>query len=179
MHVGNRSLLEQVLQALFALPERLLHAQPVELRRRARAEDLEDRQPAGLGRHGRFIQHAQVAEHRAIARRQWHPKIPLDARLGVRVLQLHAAGDMTQPATDYAFAGRAGQVVLDIFDDPAVGPERQCADFLRRLEFGDERVRHAHGQGQVPHQGAEEIVADAACRALDNRAQRGQLVVGS
>lgn len=58
------------------------------------------------------------------------------------------------------FAGRAGQIVFEVFEKLAVGPEGERPDAGFRLrKLGHERVLDVQGHGQMAHQRAHEIVA--------------------
>ena len=89
---------------------------------------------------------------------------------------------MHQPAAHDFGAGRAGEVVFEVGDDPVALPKGQCANVRRSLrKIGDDGVTDVDGLGQMADQRLEKLLARAGGRPFDDRseARRSSAIAGA
>ena len=181
-HVSIRRFLVQITVAALAFDQLLFDPQPFELDGRARGEDPKDEQQSRLGGHWPAMKDRQVPQDVSVAVEERHAQVAFDPHVDQILVKgkhlLDPAGVVAKASAHDVLAGCAVQVIFDVRTQALRPPVRDRPHAsLDTGKLGDERVAHPDRGGKMPDERLEKDRAGAAGRSLDDRPQRGDLVI--
>ena len=176
VHVGDRRFLEQIAQSLFALLklalEKIVGAHPLQLDRGAVGKRLHDRERERIVRHGFVVEADEMTDDAPVRAAQRHTEITDRAHVNHASIVGENVGQMICDMADAAFgdfeAGRAGQIILEVFAQLLVFKKSERTRAQVRQAFRHEHPAHAQPLREVAHERVKKILPGHGGRAFDD-----------